>query len=115
MLCKTIFFCILYMYLHIITIEIEAIKYSNVTNIAKCMLLKDAEFYLRNVFNNPLLSMPTSYFEINFNFNFSKTLCQFAKMSPEHTDSLFIGTDFPQDTDRQTMQRVCKQMRISLP
>lgn len=58
------------------------------------------QFYLRNLFNNPLLSMPMGYLEINFNLNISKNLCKFAKMSPEHTDSLFICTDFPQDRDR---------------
>lgn len=60
---------------------------------------KFLEFYFRNLFNNSMLSMPICYFEINFNFNISKNLCQFARMSPEFTDSLFIWTDFTQGTD----------------
>lgn len=57
--------------------------------------------------------MPICYFEINFNFNISKNLCQFARMSPEFTDSLFIWTDFTQGTDAKKMQTFWKYPRIS--
>lgn len=53
------------------------------------------------------------YFEINFNFNISKNICQFAKMSPEFTDTLFICTELTHDTDAKKMQTLWKYLRTS--
>lgn len=55
------------------------------------------------------------YFEINFNFNISKNVCQFAKMSPEFTDTLFICTEFTHDTDAKKMQTLWKYLRTPPP
>lgn len=93
----------------------DAMKQSNVTNVPKCMLLKNVEFYFRNLFNNSMLaSVPTCYSEINFNFNISKNLCQFVKMCPEFY-SLLIWTDFTQGTDTKEMQTLGKYPRMSSP
>jgi hypothetical protein len=75
---------------------------STLSNPPKCMLLSKMQLYLRNLFSNSMLSISTCYVEMNFNFNISKNLCQFAKMSVEPIDSLFRWTDF---TQAQTEER----------
>lgn len=52
------------------------------------------------------------YFEINFNFNISKNVCQFAKMSPEFTDTLFICTELTHDTKDANTVEVSKNIPL---